>query len=189
MNKATKIAMVHSGKKQNGYDPYRSSSDRGPMYDREYHRSEQRPPYHYRDQRDERYMQNDRRNHMEMEDPMYHRDERRMSRLDGKRYEDLNKDVADEWSRRMKNADGSPSPHWTFEQVKQLANQKPELRNINPVELYAVMNMLYSDYCEVAKKFGVAHADFFSLLAAAFIEDDDARDHKVSRYYECIVGD
>lgn len=48
------------------------------------------------------------------------------------------------------------------------------------------MNMLYSDYGSVAKKFGVDNADFFACLAEAFL-NDDAVENKLAAFYDCIV--
>lgn len=53
--------------------------------------------------------------------------------------------------------------------------------------LYAVMNAMYSDYYEVAKKYNVATPEFFADMARAFIDDKDAAPGKAERYYEYIV--
>ena len=55
------------------------------------------------------------------------------------------------------------------------------------MEFFAVMNALYSDYCKVAKKYGVDKTDFWADLAKAFINDKDAKSGKVKMYYECIA--
>ncbi|MDY4223633.1 MAG: hypothetical protein SOX75_03020 [Candidatus Limivicinus sp.] len=49
------------------------------------------------------------------------------------------------------------------------------------------MNMLYSDYFKVAKKFIVNNTEFYANLAEAFLCDKDAADDKLIRYYECVV--
>lgn len=189
MNKATKIAMIKKGSNQNrsnnqgqynNQDRYREAEsryrehpsrehhmseqpyreqDRGTNYREGYHKSEQKPPYYYRDRRDKGL-----------------RD-----------YEDLDMDTADDWVRSMKTSDHTRSPHWNKEQIKQLIDQREEFRDCNPTELYAVMNMLYADYCEVAKKFGINHVDFFAHLAKAWMNDEDAPKDKTARYYWCVV--
>lgn len=58
---------------------------------------------------------------------------------------------------------------------------------LDPVEFFAALNMMYSDYCEAAKKFGVDNAEFYACLAKAFLKDKDAYPDKLGRYYEYIV--
>ena len=51
------------------------------------------------------------------------------------------------------------------------------------------MNMMYSDYCAVARKYGVDNADFYADMAKAFLFDPDggAPAKKVEAYYRYIV--
>ena len=49
------------------------------------------------------------------------------------------------------------------------------------------MNMCYSDYCEVARAFGVNSVGFYAELANAFLDDKDANDGKIALYYEYIA--
>ena len=49
------------------------------------------------------------------------------------------------------------------------------------------MNMLYSDYFKVAKKFNVNNTEVYADLAEAFLCAKDAADDKLIRYYECVV--
>ena len=52
------------------------------------------------------------------------------------------------------------------------------------------MNMMYSDYCAVAKKFGLDRPDFYAELAKAFLNDKDfggEPEEKVFLYYKCIA--
>lgn len=53
----------------------------------------------------------------------------------------------------MVNVDGTTGPHWTQEQTEAVKNQ----RGIqwDPVEFWAAMNMIYSDYSEVFREYGV----------------------------------
>ena len=53
-------------------------------------------------------------------------------------------------------------------------------------EFYTAINMMYSDYCSVAKKLNVDRADFYALMAKAFLEDEDAGEHKLRKYMETI---
>lgn len=93
--------------------------------------------------------------------------------------------TAREWARTMKNADGSRGAHWTMDQTTQVMRQY----NINcdPVEFYAVMNSIYSDYSAVLKKFGANSVEVYANLAKAWLEDEDAVPNKLEAYYNCIV--
>lgn len=95
------------------------------------------------------------------------------------------KEVAESWTHGMKNEDGSNGPHWTMDQTKQVQAQ----RNINcdPVEFYAIINSIYSDYCKVAKKHNVNTIDFYADMAKAWLDDEDAVNDKATAYFEYIV--
>lgn len=103
----------------------------------------------------------------------------------GHNLEAMDKQKAREWISSLENSDGSSGEHWSFEQTHQAMKQ----RNINcdPVEFYATINMLWSDYGSVAKKYGVDNVDFWSELAKSFLEDKDAEAGKLMLYYDCIV--
>lgn len=99
----------------------------------------------------------------------------------------LDEQTAMEWVRGMKNEDGSQSPHWTMEQVKQVTKQKGLDKEIEPVEMFAILNALYSDYDPIFKKHGVSNMEFYADMAKAWIKDKDAVPNKAMAYYECIV--
>lgn len=100
------------------------------------------------------------------------------------------KDI-EKWKRHMKNQDGTMGEHFKKEQVMQAARQI----GVNPEEygehiFPLVMNMMYSDYCAVAKKFGLDRPDFYAELAKAFLNDKDfggEPEEKVWLYYKCIA--
>lgn len=100
-----------------------------------------------------------------------------------------NKDI-EKWNKHMKNQDGTMGEHFKKEQVMQAARQI----GVNPEEygehiFPLVMNMMYSDYCAVAKKFGLDRPDFYAELAKAFLNDKDfdgEPEEKVWLYYKCI---
>ena len=98
---------------------------------------------------------------------------------------ELTPEVAKEWTAHMKNGDGTTGAHWPMEQVKQLMQQ----RNISadPVEFFAVLNSVYSDYYTVAKKHNAHNIDFYIDMAKAWLEDKDAVPNKAAAYYECVV--
>lgn len=59
--------------------------------------------------------------------------------------------------------------------------------NFDPIEFYAAINVMYSDYCKVAKKMNVNTVDFFASMAEAFLTDQDAVKDKLAAYYAHIV--
>jgi hypothetical protein len=97
----------------------------------------------------------------------------------------MTKEMADEWTHGMKNEDGTKGPHWTMEQIKQAMAQKGI--DCNPLEMYPVMNSLYSDYCSVLKKWNMNKVDIYLDLACAWLNDSDAVPYKASAYFEHIV--
>lgn len=95
-------------------------------------------------------------------------------------------DTAKEWTKKMKNADGTQGPHWTLEQAKQIMAQRKI--GLDPVQFWVTLNMIYSDYSPVAKKHGLGGSlDFYADMAKAFLTDKDAKPDKLARYYENIV--
>ena len=100
------------------------------------------------------------------------------------------KDI-ENWKNHMKNQDGTMGEHFKKDQVMQAARQI----GVNPEEygehiFPLVMNMMYSDYCAVAKKFGLDRPDFYAELAKAFLNDKDfggEPEEKVFLYYKCIA--
>lgn len=45
----------------------------------------------------------------------------------------------------------------------------------------------YSDYYKIGKEFNLNSVDFYAAMAHAFLDDEDAGEDKLSKYYECIV--
>lgn len=114
------------------------------------------------------------------DDPKYrHHEKARRMKMDRK--------TAEEWTAKMENEDGTKGAHWSYEQITQLMPQK----NIecDPAEFYAAVNMMYSDYCKVAKQFNINTVDFYFAMAKAFLDDEDAEENKIGKYYEYIVDD
>lgn len=99
--------------------------------------------------------------------------------------EGMDEHTAHEWSKKMKNADGSMGAHWTKEQVK------PYMQNVgyqgDEIEFWIIMNAMYSDYCKVAKKYGVDRPEYYAEIAKAWLDDKDAVPDKAAAYYECVV--
>lgn len=99
--------------------------------------------------------------------------------------EHLSKADAELWTSHMKNSDGTVGAHWTFEQTQDVAKQRNITCDQN--DFWAVMNMMYSDYCQVAKRQSVDTPGFYADMAKAFLEDTDAVDGKAYLYWDCIA--
>lgn len=86
--------------------------------------------------------------------------------------------------KKMKTADGSPSPHYQPEQAEQLRkNHCPECEKW---EWFVALNMMYADYVDVAKKMSMNKDDFYLHMAKAFLMDEDAGPHKLEKYLKHI---
>lgn len=96
---------------------------------------------------------------------------------------------AEAWAAKMQNADGSTGPHWTMEQTSAVADASGAGKDIPHWVFGVTMNMMYSDYYEVARKFGVNVPEFYAELARAFLMDKDGPDpeEKLCAYYRCIA--
>ena len=103
----------------------------------------------------------------------------------GERIGRLTIDDAEEWTHSMRNSDGSRGEHWNFEQTEQVRRQHGY--DCDPAEFYAAINMMYSDYYEIAKDFNVNSVDYYAKMAHAFLDDKDAGEGKIAKYYECIA--
>lgn len=97
----------------------------------------------------------------------------------------FDKRMAMEWTAGMVNADGTKGPHWTLEQTTDA--MKKHGVDCDPVEWFAVMNSLYSDYCEALKKNNASTMETYVCLAKAWLDDDDAIENKAAAYFTYIV--
>ena len=99
----------------------------------------------------------------------------------------FDKQTAMEWVENMEDGEGVKGGRYTWHQAQQYAMNKGITGEKRLIEFYAAMNAMYSDYHDVAKKFGVDKPEFYACMAKAFIEDPDAVDDKLEQYYEHIV--
>ena len=107
----------------------------------------------------------------------------------GRSYETgVTKEKAQEWTKDMKNSDGSTGAHWNMDQTKTL-KEKMGFGGLDPIEFYVAVNMMYSDYCAVAKKYNLDNAEFYGHMAKAFLDDKDAGPGKLAKYFEIVVDD
>lgn len=99
---------------------------------------------------------------------------------------DISEKIAKEWANKMQNEDGTQGPHWTIEQAKQVMSQRK--LNYDPWTFWIAMNMIYSDYSKVAKKYNVGSSiDFYVDMTKAFLDDKDSVQNKLLMYYEHVV--
>lgn len=120
-----------------------------------------------------------------MGDPVTYSNDYERGYGSGSMYDGMSREMADGWMRDLENEDGSRGAHWSYDQTTNLLSQKKY--DCDPIEFYVAMNMLYSDYYKVAKKFNVNNTEFYADLAEAFLCDKDAADDKIMRYYEYVV--
>lgn len=96
------------------------------------------------------------------------------------------------WVANMKNEDGTDGEHWTIDETNGVAQAMGVYfgNDLSEYCWWVTMNMLYSDYYNVAKKYNLVSADFFGNMAKAFLFDKDAGSarEKLSRYYSCVVN-
>lgn len=97
----------------------------------------------------------------------------------------MTRERADQWLKGLHNEDGTTGAHWNFDQAVNVMKQKDY--NVDPVDFYVAINMMYSDYFKVAKKLNINTVDFYGCMAEAFLNDKDAVPDKLSAYYAYIV--
>lgn len=193
MNSALRwMAMLSGGgKDKDGYRRERYDDDRGDHDGRERYRDERYMDDRYDDRYDDdRYREDDRRRKPYDERGGYQMRGRerdgRHDREDEWEPKKLTKSGAEMWVRHMANADGTTGEHWDYNQTEQVRQQKGY--NCDPAAFYAAMNMMYSDYSQVARDTGCNTVDFYAGMAKAFLCDADAPEDKIERYAEYIAG-
>ena len=101
------------------------------------------------------------------------------------------KSDAENWNAHMVNDDGTMGGHWSMAQTTAVAqNMGISFEHITEYCWNTAMNMMYSDYCNVASKYGVGTPEFYAEMAKAFLFDKDAKSpkDKMSAYYYGIVA-
>lgn len=96
-------------------------------------------------------------------------------------YPPLTETQAQEYVAHMTNKDGSVGGHWTLEQVKSFMQSHSDYNNLNLLDFYVAMNMMYSDYYKPAYT-----AENYASMAKDFIVDKDAPSNKVVRYMKAM---
>lgn len=111
-----------------------------------------------------------------------------LRRMDGHdEAEGFTEDDAKAWTAKMENEDDTKGPRWTMEQTDTFA--KAVDAHLDRDIWWAAMNMKYSDYYGVAKKYGLDRPEFYADLAKAFLMDKDAGgpEAKMAGYYHGVV--
>lgn len=103
--------------------------------------------------------------------------------------EQLTEEMASSWVGKMKNADPehTTGAKWSRETIKPIAAKHGFTTPEKQLEFWTVMNMMYSDYADIAKKHGVSTLDFFGDMAKAWMKDPDAVKHKTAAYIACCT--
>lgn len=211
MNKVTKMMMMSNKANRKGqmdYNRQRGDYGREMEYDSaDYGRDSMRDGRRMSRDRDyERYGRDSRERREEypsryMSGYNYDRREMPRERREGRYYEDWD-DMDDdgwheaystsyepkEWAKNLKNSDGSSGAHWSMEDTETVR----KARNINdckPEDFWITMNMMYSDYQGVAKKYGIDKPEFYADMARGFLMDKDSKQgrEKLEAYYEYVV--
>lgn len=197
MNKFARMLM------QDGRNPYGSRggyvrSDRRNDYEDDYamRGNRDRNDYGYDMVRRDRNMDYATYNENRMRDRDYEDDFRRDRNEDyrrrdyGKPEMFSHKDM-ETWKSMMKNEDGTRGEHFRKEQVKHACQQAGiDCEEFGEDVFCLAMNMMYSDYCKVAKKYGVDMPEYYADLAKAFLRDKDfdgKPEEKLYLYYKAIV--
>lgn len=134
----------------------------------------------------------DRKGNVDFEGSMDFRDSR--GSYDSRDYHRMRLSKTDihHWKQMMENEDGSRGPHYDMQQIMGAAEHlKIRFEEFSEKEFCIAVNMMYSDYCKVARKYVAPDKElmFFADLAKAFLEDEDGPDpsEKLALYFHCIV--
>ena len=98
----------------------------------------------------------------------------------GKVHREFTEADAKEWAKHM-----NPPARWTMEQTTAVMHQNGYYHK--PCEFWVVMNMLFSVYGKTLIKFNMDKPEVWASLAHDFIDDADADEDKVGRYWRDIV--
>lgn len=96
-------------------------------------------------------------------------------------YPPLTEQEAKDYVSHMENKDGSTGEHWTLEQTSAYKNSHDEYKELNDLDFYVAINMMFSDYYKP-----VYTTDNYASMAKDFISDKDAPTNKVVRYMKAM---
>ena len=104
-----------------------------------------------------------------------------------KMHETFTKEDALRWVGGMENSDGTTGAQWSMDETS--AMEKNMGVYLPACIWFAAVNMMRSDYCMVARKYGVDRPEFYADMAQAFLFDKDAGEpeEKIGAYYRCVA--
>lgn len=111
----------------------------------------------------------------------------------GEQYGKMSQKDIEKWKHSFMNADNSQGEHFNKEQVMQASRSigLNDMQEFGGEDIFCLaMNMMYSDYCMVARKYNVDRPDYYAELAKAFLKDKDfggKPEEKLYLYYKCIA--
>lgn len=110
---------------------------------------------------------------------------------DGSIPKKLTAEECKKWMDSMENEDGTDGPKYDRSQVEEAAKKAGvDYKEYGLETLECAVNMMYSDYCEVAKRFGVDRPEFWVAMADSFLMDTDfegSPKEKLAIYYHMIA--
>ena len=77
---------------------------------------------------------------------------------------------------------------FSMDKVKEILHRQGK-SDVNCIDYYLVMNMIYNDYKTFAEMKRMDVQDFCLEMSKLFIEDTDAPKHKVSRYFSMYIDE
>ena len=98
----------------------------------------------------------------------------------GKVHREFTEADAKKWAKHM-----NPPARWTMDQTTAVMNQYGYKHK--PCEFWVVMNMLFSDYGKTMIKNNIDNPEIWASMANDFLDDGDAVEDKVGRYWRDIV--
>lgn len=95
----------------------------------------------------------------------------------------FNESMLEEALESVVNDDGTKGPKWSLSETDSVANNNNiSMKTFNQYDWNYVMNIMYSDYCEVLGD----NTTSYIKLAHKFLNDKDAPEGKALRYYLCM---
>lgn len=106
-------------------------------------------------------------------------------------HEKLTREKAEKWVRSMHGDDPKTRGEmWSYEDAKKLAEERGlPTEGQEMIDFYVVLNLVFTDYCMVAKEHGVDTEDYYADLAEAWLYDRDAKPptEKLMAYHKYVI--
>lgn len=112
-------------------------------------------------------------------------EQKKQKKHEPREQEGLDEETAREWVESMIFSDGSKGQKWSLEQAEKMMTLVGA--KCDPVEFWAILHAVYSDYSKVFKKYGMDQPEIYASVAKAWLEDEDAVEDKAKAYFEHVV--